>query len=481
MSLLTLDLQQEAVVSCQDEHIAVQAYAGTGKSTTLAAYAQCRPRQRMLYLAFNKSAAEHARQRFPKNVACYTPHALAWKHMQGLYGPKMRHRPLSSYEVAQMLQVDLLKAALALRALNVFLASADPKPNRGHVRKITSPIDMDQEDLLNLVKQLWLAMSDPGHPCPISHDGYLKAFQLSWPTLHGFDTILLDEAQDTSPAVLDIILSQSTAKVFVGDEHQSIYGWRGAINALAFLPRATRLTLDGSYRFGAFVGDLARAILHHGKGIHPTLKGRGQDTIAPIVPGPHSAMVFRTNSVLFDQAVRFLQRGGGRIHFVGGVENYSFDGLLNAWYLLNHDLAAVKDPVMKSLGSFEALEAYAASIQDIELKTQCRIAKNHPHLPSLVEAIKKHAAGTAEQANIVMGTAHRFKGLEAQEVRVGEDFVSMVRMKDRHPVRTDEKTPEEEINLAYVAVTRASRVIDPPHDMLELLMLDDETSRLSSS
>lgn len=472
MTQFPLDAQQEAVVACEAEHISVQAYAGAGKSTTLAAYARARPGLRMLYLAFNKSAAEQARQRFPSNVTCYTPHALAWRYMRPTCGHKMRPKPLATFEVARMLHVDHLHAALALRVLNIFLASTAPEPLLAHARAVTAPQGIDPDVLRQLARQLWVAMRDPAHACPISHDGYLKAFQLSWPSILGYDTLLLDEAQDTTPAVLDILLSQSMTKVFVGDEHQSIYGWRGAINALDHLPRATRLSLDGSHRFGELIGGVARSILRFGKGINPALRGLGEDTLAPVVPGPHTAMVYRTNSVLFDNAVRQVGRGGGRIHFVGGVENYTFEGLVDAWHLLHGAPASVKDPVLRSLGSFDALEEYAANTNDRELRSRCRIAKIYPDLPHLVDRITRQSAPTPDKANVVMGTAHRFKGLEAREVRVGEDFISLIRFKDGATIHVDAQPAPEEVNLAYVAVTRASHVLDPPQDMLELMLLD---------
>jgi superfamily I DNA/RNA helicase len=468
---ITLDEQQTAVVECDDDHIAVQAFAGTGKSTTLNAYARARPNQRMLYLAFNASAAKQARQRFPKNVTCYTPHALAWRHMHAKYGHKMRHRPPAVFEVAQMLGASHLLASLCLRTLDRFFASADLDITPKHVMAIHRPDDVDPQTLLRLARKLWSAMHDPAHPCPISHDGYLKAFQISWPSIHGFDTILLDEAQDTTPAVLDILLSQSTKKVFVGDAHQAIYGWRGAVNVLDHLPRATRLSLDGSYRFGEQVATIARAILRVGKGVNTNLRGLGQDQLAPVVPGPHAAMVFRTNSALFDHAVR-MTRGGGRVHFVGGVENYAFDGLIDAWHLLHKDLSSVKDPVLRSLGSFKALEEYAASTGDPEIRSRCRIAKMHHNLPHLVERITRQAAPTPNQASVTLGTAHRFKGLEAREVRIGEDFAPLVRIRDGVRTPVDPPQDAEEVNLAYVAVTRASHVLDVPRDMIDLMILD---------
>uniref|UniRef100_UPI0013D42A21 UvrD-helicase domain-containing protein n=1 Tax=Klebsiella pneumoniae TaxID=573 RepID=UPI0013D42A21 len=66
----------------------------------------------------------------------------------------------------------------------------------------------------------------------MTHDGYLKLFQLSKPDLSKqFGLIMVDEWQDTNEVTMDIVLEQDARLILVGDRHQSIYGFRGATNA----------------------------------------------------------------------------------------------------------------------------------------------------------------------------------------------------------------------------------------------------------
>ena len=69
--------------------------------------------------------------------------------------------------------------------------------------------------------------------CPTS--GYLKLYQLS-PTDFAkeerWDVLLIDEAQDLTPAIIDLVTQTTCAKIFVGDPHQQIYSFRGATNAM---------------------------------------------------------------------------------------------------------------------------------------------------------------------------------------------------------------------------------------------------------
>ena len=82
--------EQQAIVQCQAEALRVVAFAGTGKTTTLRAYAQARPRQRMLYLAFNRSVAQEAQGTFGAHVCCSTIHGLAYRAVGYRYRHKLR-------------------------------------------------------------------------------------------------------------------------------------------------------------------------------------------------------------------------------------------------------------------------------------------------------------------------------------------------------------------------------------------------------
>ena len=79
-----LTKEQQAIVDCDlkpGQTLKVMAFAGTGKTSTLVAYAKARPRMRFLYLAFNKSVQLEAAARFPSNVVARTAHALAFREL----------------------------------------------------------------------------------------------------------------------------------------------------------------------------------------------------------------------------------------------------------------------------------------------------------------------------------------------------------------------------------------------------------------
>ena len=68
----------------------------------------------------------------------------------------------------------------------------------------------DLDDIAGVVDdalKVWAQMRDPETQLRMSHDGYLKLWALQSPRL-AYDIILLDEAQDTNPVTLGVVLAQ---------------------------------------------------------------------------------------------------------------------------------------------------------------------------------------------------------------------------------------------------------------------------------
>lgn len=256
--------EQQAVVQSRSDALGVFAFAGAGKTTTLKAYAEARPNEKILYLAFNTAIKEEAKKKFPKNVECHTTHSLAY--MQE--GREYRHKLNTSGNIrpdviASVLGLDFHNPKSFRRAqqsqtiLNKFILSSHNSFDdfAGQFN------DGEQSSNLEDACKLWEAMIDKSNDVmPMLHDGYLKLFQLKFPSLD-WDTILFDEAQDANPVTLEIIRHQDAKKVFVGDPHQQIYSFRGVVNAMHDPIVRDRLYLTETFRFGRDLADIANGIL----------------------------------------------------------------------------------------------------------------------------------------------------------------------------------------------------------------------------
>jgi hypothetical protein len=65
----------------KEEGLRLDAYAGTGKTTTLHYLAESTAKSG-LYLAFNRAIAKEAQARFPSRVSCATTHSIAFRQVR---------------------------------------------------------------------------------------------------------------------------------------------------------------------------------------------------------------------------------------------------------------------------------------------------------------------------------------------------------------------------------------------------------------
>src|SRR4051795_6739220 len=117
-------------------------------------------------------------------------------------------------------------------------------------------------------------MRDPKSAVPLEHDAYLKLWRLRGARLPpGAAVLHLDEAQDANPVTLAVLEARGRPTVWVGDPWQSVYRFRGSVDALRMIAAPQR-HLSRSGRFGEGLARVARAILAH-PGEPPVVPLRG--------------------------------------------------------------------------------------------------------------------------------------------------------------------------------------------------------------
>jgi F-box protein 18 (helicase) len=466
--------EQQNVVMSAARLLVVRAFAGTGKTTTLVSYALARPNARILYLAYNKPIQMAAKGKFPKNVDCVTTHGLAFKHFGAPYANANKLGNVRPNDVMMYMRLDAVFAKAVLETVNNFIYSADPELTAAHVPASVHPTRA--AEALTESVELWAAMKampgehDLAENLRMSHDGYLKLYQLSNPNLtagrYGYDVILADEWQDANPVSADIVIKQNCTRVLVGDSHQSIYGFRKSVDALntaAQMPGAEVRYLTRSFRFGPDIASLATALLSGYKNeTRPLIGVGGSQAIATKVDrSKQFTTICRTNASVFAQAVAMLDFK--KVYFIGGVDSYPLDRLVDVQRLASGQLHLVKDPFFKQMGSLAKLSEYAKKVKDKEIGALLGVQKEFgPRIPGLVEAIQKAAVGRLEdlgEEGVQLTTAHRCKGLEFDQVVLADDFEEFA-TEDNVPVFLDTQELNEELNLLYVASTRASHAFE---------------------
>lgn len=485
---MQLTPEQQQIVSSSESRIVVRAGAGAGKTATLIEYAKARPNQKILYLAFNKSIAEEAKGKFPDNVEVRTTHSLAF----GRYGKKYRHKlgELRPFHLEKVLGLDSRRDADRIREvvqlLKAFLQSGQNSIEEmvPISKKDDKALQQKKRQLVEAANKVWEAMQDEQNTdVPMPHDGYLKLYQLSNPDLSPFyDIILLDEAQDTNPCTLQIVSSQEKCGlVLVGDSNQNIYGFRGAVDAMKRLKGAKEYRLSRSFRCAdriAWLGSLVTATFKGDDFILRGVNGKGVVETSIKADGL-VAYLYRTNSALLGQAIK-LAKEGKKLYFVGGIDGYNLDELLDVWRVAYHRKHAheIKDRYLKRFDSLDSLEAAAKEMHAQDILTRISIVREYlAELPRLLELVRKQSTDDPAATNIHLSTVHKAKGLEWPTVILGDDFPKLV---DRHGrpysrllTTLEERLPRclspEEANVLYVAITRAQSALQVPEDFLELV------------
>ncbi|KAG8576835.1 hypothetical protein GDO81_009996 [Engystomops pustulosus] len=503
---LTNEQQQIVNHNIQDGQVVkIMAFAGTGKTSTLIKYAERRPHLRFLYATFNKSIANHAYQLFPKNVVCKTFHSLAYQQTGKLYQQRKKLNPskLTSYTVNFVLpegEAGFIKAKLVVKTLENFFASADETIDREHVpiwcknnrgeNEMVKP--QDKQFAVREADKIWKKMQSleetREYAYKMTHDGYLKLWQLRRPDLSIYNAIFVDEAQDCTPSIMEVVLSQKCGKIFVGDPHQQIYTFRGAVNALCEVPHTHIFYLTQSFRFGAEIAYIGATILDACKKIRrKALVGGNQEGTVRQHFQTKVAILSRTNACVFDQAVSVTDRENPSvIHIIGGPENFGLSKIHDIWVLLQPESERlrrkldIKDRFIatwKNKG-FSALKTYAVSAEDRELEAKIAVVEKYNHrIPELVKKIQMcHTAETAN-ADYILGTVHKAKGMEFDTVEVTDDFIKVPFARHNlERLQISLASVADEWNLLYVAVTRAKKHLIMTKSVENILTLAGEYS-----
>jgi hypothetical protein len=320
--------------------------------------------------------------------------------------------------------------------------------------------DWLRESLLPCVVRLWNESTDPRGRSAIAPDVYLKVWAQTKPRIDA-DFILFDEAQDSDGVMLSVLGLQRHAQIiYVGDPYQQIYEWRGAVNAMAQID-APECALTESFRFGPTFAALASRIL--------SLLGertpiRGQDAIGsimvedPSVSPPVDAILCRKNVTAIWQLAAGVEAGHKPAIRMSPSEIVAFaDGA-------DHLLAGKRTFRPAAFSLFETwkdAQSFAQSAVGRDLLPIVRIVDGcgTAYLRELARRVTPEA-----DADYVISTVHRAKGLQWKRVKVANDF----RFKTVDGCLT---LDEDEMRLLYVAVTRAQHVLDISELREELLRL----------
>jgi hypothetical protein len=459
--------EQRAIQSAarRRESFAVRAFAGAGKTSTLRAIGADLGNKRVLYLAFNRDIVRESKALFPPNVKVATSHAFARRVFAQRYDgrvddevptleARVRDRlglPARRGEIGDAREMLAERVAERLGEFSYdtagTLGAGDDSEAAGHARAIWSEIGaaraVHPSDHDVYVKLLYLLQIEHGHP-------HL-----------GFDTILYDECQDCTGSMFGTVRAQEKSQqIYMGDPAQAIYAFRGATNAFSFLEDLPYYSLTTSFRFGPHIAALAERILDVESRRLPirVLPRRSDRVVIRHEQSPEPSLILtRTQQQVLDTALGEHMRGR-KVAIVGNLEA----GRLHALGVLAADVFALREgrqpPRLAKFSSFQTLKWYAEKKNVGHYRIAVSLVERFgDRVPDLLETLRGQVVAE-EQADVIVSTTHAFKGRQSARVTIAGDFRPFATTDTATPARLT--VDRQELHLAYVAVTRAQKVLD---------------------
>lgn len=456
----------------------VEAVAGSGKSTTIVE-AMKKVKGQAIFLAFNKSIADELKAR---GVNARTFHSLT-------FGPAMQAMGQSQPEMNKLRKLvdenftgeqkrlygNFCERLVGL-ARGVGIGCLINDTELAWV-ELCEHHDIEPEndeaefgEAIELARKL-LDLSNASKL--VDFDDMLYRSVKDGITLPKFDFIFVDEAQDTNPiqrAILKKIMRPNARLIAVGDPAQAIYGFRGAdsdsMNQIASEFNTKRLPLTITYRCPTSVVKYAQQWVSHIEARDGAPEGIVQELGSKWQPTDFKAgdlVVCRKTAPLVTTAFKFI-RANVPVTVMGREIGQGLKSIIKK---MN---ANGVEQLQKKLEAYQEREIEKARVKQDDAKIEA-VQDKVGSLLFLIDGLKegKRTIPDLEKgidwlfANkenaVIFATIHKSKGLEAPRVWW------LGRSECPAKWARQQWQKEQEINLCYVAATRA---------MQELYLIEEQ-------
>jgi F-box protein 18 (helicase) len=454
------------------------AFAGCAKTTTAVEYTNVHPEE-ALYLAFNNSIANDAKGRFPDHVDVFTAHAYARRRMnvephKDRLVNRIREEMLDP--AADMLRPLFKMTEKAVRraivlSMNEWLKSDDPRLMMEHMKGFPYSVKSSALIMARNVAERIVAFEDSG--LPFTHDVYLKAFALRGTIDAKYKYVIVDEAQDLNPVLIGIAKRAELPLIIIGDPYQSIYGFRGAVQAMDQFTGPIS-TLSKSFRFGPEIATVANFMLKQNtnRPDTPLVGFEMKKSFVREYQGSfkgRATILSRTNLRLFESLVE----NTCSFHVVGGIDDMvqQVEAGYHLWKAERDGKPAPNtyNAIVKRHKTWTDLKESSELDEEPELVRLVNIVEKYGgRLPDILVDVMERHTSFEDEARIIVSTAHKAKGREWNHVIVLDDFVTPLVLRARlAKKRMKENDYNQEINLLYVTLTRAIETLSISPDLYQ--------------
>lgn len=476
--------EQEIIVDALarvENSIGVKAFAGTGKSYLLKEATLEYPKWNFLGLAFNSSIVAENSLKFPKkNTIWSTVHGLARTFFQNsnfdIGKIKDEYYNIDIIDILKIKNDDYVLSSLILEVFDLYCNSDlqditvdGISKTAYHQNKLN--VTFASTELLEIAcgkaKELWNLFLNKR--IKMTHSFYLKLFETKRlaTTIKNFDYVLLDEAQDTNPVTMSILNQINSRKIYVGDPHQSIYAFRGVINAINHAEE--HHYLSSTFRYQTHIANQASDLLFKYK----NEKKRITSMASTSKEDKSKAIIFRNNSSMIEAIDECITNGIKYKTLKNPEELFKLAIVILEFKLTKKYPTDRNFAYFKKFRNYEELKQYIKDSQENELQTANKMQERYGKglYRYLIDAKKKFKE--PYDGHIFLCTGHLSKGLEWGEVDIFHDFPNIEKKMIKNDIvnatdllfKADEgniiaNEIIQEINLRYVAITRAKHTLN---------------------
>lgn len=453
------DLQKAIFREIQEGqgNLQVDALAGTGKTTTIVEglyYLPCG--KTALFCAFNKSIQLELESRAPSTVTVKTLHALGFAAIKRSFSNIVvdEHKADGYVSAEKGNERETLELRSNLKRA-VSLAKGYLATTSEEIDEIMEKHEIDACDepranfIATVIKVLAACKKDTSR---IDFDDMVW-FPIVWNlSMIQYDFVFIDEAQDLNKSQQELALKsvKSGGRVIsVGDEHQAIYGFRGAdsraIQNIVDRMQSKRLPLSVTYRCG-------RKIVEEAKTLVPEIEvaTTAKEGIVETIPSskllemvkPGDFILSRINAPLIGYCFDLIKAG-----VAANIQGKDVGKGLTA--LLKKSGASTVTEFLSWLATWREFEcmrlsARNKSIDAVNDKADCleALCDGTDSMAEVNSKIDKIFTDGDDKTRVILSSTHKAKGLERQTVYLLRDTYK--------PGKT-----QEESNLLYVGITRA--------------------------
>ena len=487
---MNLTKEQEQIINTKELSFKINAVAGSGKTTTLLEYAKKNSHLKILYLAYNKSLQTSLQEKLKDYKLPYlqisTIHSLAYNKIEAynyaltadlknhviekiITTYERREHQKAYYPIAEY--IALIKDLVNFYC-NSSLIALDSKLLESYKKqsdlgaKVLELLNKNEKRAIEHLKTILSNMKNK--QIEATHDFYLKMFYLNKKISNNlnYDLVLVDEAQDISDVMIGIIENLNCRRIYVGDSFQQIYTFRFATNALNKIDLPS-FDLTKSFRFGDNYAKTLESNLNSLYEITKTrlLKISGVETNTKIGRefinfSKPFCVIARSTFGLIQQLVYFIH-DKKKIYFEGGYNSYSFmnQTVYSIFYLKQKKNDKITIDEIKDFETIAELEQFAKDTKNQDYLNIIKFINTYgDNIFEINKKIKEHLVNDKKDADIIFTTTHKSKGLEYEQVIMADDFISKKELVNTKNKLSFQRA-NEELNIYYVAATRAKKTI----------------------